>query len=369
MKKIIIILFIATSWSTAYGQNTFPIPSGNVGIGVVSPTAPLQVKGVADFISTYSTNFIHFDYASNGNKVRSYGTNLFLETRNYTEDIEFRTDNSVTPLMIVKGTGNVGIGITDPSHKLQVKGVSQFISPYDLNNVLHFDYASNGNKLRSYGTNLFLETRNNTEDIEFRTDNSVTALMMIKGTGNVGIGTTDPLAKVHIIGGGVSTSLSNISSTSTLRLDVANSAISMGFGYVNSDNPFLQAYNNVNGLASSLILNPFEGNVGIGTTTPLAKLSVNGQIRATEVKVMANINVPDYVFEKDYELRTLKETKEYLTENKHLPEIPSAAEIGENGIDLGDMNMRLLKKIEELTLHLIEQNERIEKLEKERKSE
>ncbi|MBV6645195.1 MAG: hypothetical protein KI790_07085 [Cyclobacteriaceae bacterium] len=90
---------------------------------------------------------------------------------------------------------------------------------------------------------------------------------------------------------------------------------------------------------------------------------MNGQIRATEVKVLANITVPDYVFESDYELRTLKETKKYITKNKHLPEIPSASEIGENGIDLGDMNMRLLKKIEELTLYQIELLERLEQLE------
>ncbi|MDN5213275.1 hypothetical protein QQ020_14495 [Fulvivirgaceae bacterium BMA12] len=106
-------------------------------------------------------------------------------------------------------------------------------------------------------------------------------------------------------------------------------------------------------------------NVGIGTYSPKSKLAVEGQIRATEVKVLADISVPDYVFEPDYELRTLKETKEYIEENKHLPEIPSAREIGENGIDIGDMNMRLLKKIEELTLYQIELLERLEKAEQE----
>ncbi|MDN5213021.1 hypothetical protein QQ020_13220 [Fulvivirgaceae bacterium BMA12] len=102
------------------------------------------------------------------------------------------------------------------------------------------------------------------------------------------------------------------------------------------------------------------GNVGIGTSNPLSKLSVDGVIRSTEVKVLADITVPDYVFEPDYKLRTLKETKEYIRENKHLPEIPSAAEIEKNGIDLGDMNMKLLKKIEELTLYQIELMERLE---------
>ncbi len=108
-----------------------------------------------------------------------------------------------------------------------------------------------------------------------------------------------------------------------------------------------------------------KGNVGIGTDDPLSKLAVDGQIRATEVKVLADISVPDYVFEPDYELRTLQETKEHIARHRHLPEIPSAAEIGENGIDLGDMNMRLLKKIEELTLYQIQLMGEIEAMKKE----
>jgi len=107
------------------------------------------------------------------------------------------------------------------------------------------------------------------------------------------------------------------------------------------------------------------GNVGIGTTNPLAKLSVNGNIFASEVKVKTDISVPDYVFEENYKLRTLEETNAYIKEHKHLPEIPSAAEIGENGFKLGDMDMKLLKKVEELTLYLIQMQEEIKQLKKE----
>lgn len=103
-----------------------------------------------------------------------------------------------------------------------------------------------------------------------------------------------------------------------------------------------------------------SGNVGIGVISADSKLVVDGKIRSEEVKVEI-INGPDYVFEPSYELRTLKETKEYLTNNKHLPEIPPAREMEANGIDLGDMNMRLLKKIEELTLHQIELLEKLER--------
>ena len=95
------------------------------------------------------------------------------------------------------------------------------------------------------------------------------------------------------------------------------------------------------------------GNVRIGTATPTEKLSVNGKIRAKELKV-ETANWPDYVFGSSYSLPDLKETEQFIKENKHLPEIPSAAEVKENGIELGEMNAKLLKKIEELTLYIIE---------------
>ncbi|MEP4091505.1 hypothetical protein [Reichenbachiella sp.] len=105
-----------------------------------------------------------------------------------------------------------------------------------------------------------------------------------------------------------------------------------------------------------------NGNVGIGTGSYLAdeKLTVKGIIHSEEVKVDLNVPGPDYVFESDYQLLTLQETKKYISENKHLPEIPSAKEMVTNGIELGDMNMLLLKKIEELTLYQIELMEKLE---------
>lgn len=113
-----------------------------------------------------------------------------------------------------------------------------------------------------------------------------------------------------------------------------------------------------------------SGNVGVDTTNPQAKLAVNGNILAKEVKVKTNIAVPDYVFEPDYELPPLDEIEAYVKAHKHLPEIPSAADIKRDGLDLAEMNLLLLKKVEELTLHLIEktkkqeqQDERIERLE------
>jgi hypothetical protein len=116
------------------------------------------------------------------------------------------------------------------------------------------------------------------------------------------------------------------------------------------------------------------GNVGIGTTAPDAKLTVKGTIHTNEVKVDLNVPGPDYVFEKGYDLMSLEETKAYIDANKHLPEVPSAKEMEKNGVQLGEMNLLLLKKVEELTLHILRQNEilqrqndRLEKLERKSK--
>jgi hypothetical protein len=104
-----------------------------------------------------------------------------------------------------------------------------------------------------------------------------------------------------------------------------------------------------------------NGDVGIGTITPKEKLSVNGKIRAHEIKV-ETANWPDYVFAKGYQLPSLDDTEKHIKEKGHLPGIPSAEEVKNNGIDLGDMNAKLLQKIEELTLQLIEVNKEVKLL-------
>jgi hypothetical protein len=100
------------------------------------------------------------------------------------------------------------------------------------------------------------------------------------------------------------------------------------------------------------------GNIGLGTLNPTEKLSVNGKIRAREIKVEAT-NWPDYVFDEGYKVGTLGGLESYIKTNKHLPEIPSAKEVEKNGIELGEMNRLLLKKVEELTLHLIEHDRKM----------
>ncbi len=116
-----------------------------------------------------------------------------------------------------------------------------------------------------------------------------------------------------------------------------------------------------------LIYGDFSTNqLGINTNTiPVGyDFAVEGKIIAEEIRVQIKANWPDYVFKSDYELPNLAEVENQIREKGHLVDIPNAKTVQANGIELGDMNARLLKKIEELTLYIIEQNKRIEALER-----
>ena len=147
-------------------------------------------------------------------------------------------------------------------------------------------------------------------------------------------------------------------------------------GIIESDHAILINYYNGNDVVVGGITGNFEAvnnvylathlnnKVGIGTTQldAYSILTVNGKITAKEIEVVQNM--PDYVFEKDYPLMSLKELEDSIYKNKHLPEVPSAEYFKNNGLQLGEMNALLLKKIEEQTLYIIGLNKRIDDLEK-----
>jgi hypothetical protein len=124
--------------------------------------------------------------------------------------------------------------------------------------------------------------------------------------------------------------------------------------------PVLNMVNNLYTLRNNKILS-LNGKIGIGLDNPTYPLEVNGTIRAREVKI-ENTNWPDYVFSGDYKLPTLHDVSRHIEENRHLPGIPSSEEVAKEGINLSEMNARLLRKIEEMTLYMIQQQKEIDEL-------
>jgi hypothetical protein len=203
-------------------------------------------------------------------------------------------------------------------------------------------------------------------------------VIMTAGSGQVGIGVDDPQEKLHIDG---AIRGNGTNGAVTLRGDsgyVTIGANSQAMEFVTDKSQFVfnkpiynqsGVYNvqnsnmlfNINGTNRMLIQN--NGNIGIGTASPAYKLDVDGTIRANEIIV--NTTGADFVFAEDYQLRPLSEVKAFIKENKHLPEIKSAQEMQENGIGVNELQTQLLQKIEELTLYIIHQEERINALEAE----
>ena len=198
-------------------------------------------------------------------------------------------------------------------------------------------------------------------------------------SGNVGIGTAAPEVKLQVDINSSVTEYAQIPSSLSLRnnsmqegnLNVLSFRDAGGYGIagiavqnrnVGTHTGIISFWTRKNGTATAPKMTLDEnGKVGIGTTAPDQLLTVNGTIHSKEVEVDLSVPAPDYVFEKEYKLPPLDSIKIYIERNKHLPEIPSAKVMEADGMQLGEMNMLLLKKVEELTLQLILVNEKLEK--------
>jgi hypothetical protein len=199
--------------------------------------------------------------------------------------------------------------------------------------------------------------------------------------GSVGIGTTSPVQKLHVEDGAIG--VGNQSDDNWLLIQQTQSD---GYGYdfqhnnaaviVNEQGSINEAIviGDVDGHLNNVLFgvahkngnNPWvpkltltgSGRLGIGTPAPTSMLDVRGTINATEIKVQAQ--TADFVFKDNYHLKDLSEVEAFIKTNKHLPEIPSAAEMEEQGVNLAEMNKLLLMKVEELTLYTIQQESHLQ---------
>lgn len=232
-----------------------------------------------------------------------------------------------------------------------------------LTGIAKAQWSLTGNAGTTPGTNFIGTT--DAKDLVFKTNNS--ERIRIKSGGNVIVG--DPN---YISYNGISTNDTFIAAgTSAFYLPNGNNSFkitdsSIGWNYMRvaaSDEYTSVVYLQEDG--GKVLIGGKSTNLYDCNSCNDYKLFVKDGIKTEKVKVdiAADNGWADYVFAKDYKLMSLKDVEGYINTNGHLPEVPSTEEAIQNGIELKEMNILLLKKVEELTLHLIQQNKRIEELE------
>ena len=356
--------------------------TGNVGIGTSAPTEALDVNGTVKATA----------FAGDGSQL----TNLPLTTYTAGNGITISGDtisttdniNNLWTLKpgtsdIFRDTGNVGIGTTTPNARLHVSDGDILLDNNHYLTVTRSDddfaqqvFGMDGNNDILLNRSAIVHGRVSRTIVAFNRrsfdvrNGSNQIMIRVMPSGNVGIGTANPLQKLHVEGDAKITGLSG----SGIRMVVAddNGVLSTqaipapgsgGFWTANSDDIYYSS-----------------GLVGIGTASPQEALHVDGNVLASGTMRLGTVNVipgyklfveegilaekvkvalenssdwSDYVFKEDYSLRSLDEVDQYIQTHQHLPEVPSAQELVNSGIDVVQMDATLLKKIEELTLYVI----------------
>ena len=392
MKKLLLLISLFVTVG-AIAQDS------NILIGSYSPAWGVRIK--ANFTGSGAWSRGYF-FANQDNTSTFFGLGAF---GTYTNNISSMTYGWIGAdynqgYMYFLPNGNIGIGTTNPSgllHLGQNDGAEQVVrAPLILSRYWGSDSNTRASSIFHYkptgGSDQLVISVSGDGGSYSNPAVYSQAKMVVQANGNVGIGTTSPSEKISIIGStGIYAGLNNASPRPAVSAGTIAGEV-RGVGGINStsaDDGFLRlsAGGGTNSITKSFIdLSGYmantssndryqniifgtsgtervridaTGNVGIGTTNTSAyKLSVNGNIRTQDVTVTTT-GWPDYVFQPEYQLPSLEALSVQIKAQGHLPNIPSAAEVSKNGIALGEMNKKLLEKVEELTLYAIKQNNEI----------
>jgi hypothetical protein len=410
MKKALILVVFVTQIS--FAQSIFPTDGGNVGIGTISPTQKLDVRGNAIFNGSIVSSMSDINRGGhiqlqNPSKISNGVASTWMiynMNGNFGNGLQFWAYDNLgcagggmcANRFTIMDNGNVGIGTTNPISKLSILGsltldggltnnylrplisagtlvngeVRGYSSSSDLADDGFIRVSAGGGANSTSKSFIDLSGYSTIPDMDRNIVFGTVGVerMRIDLNGNIGIGTANPTQKLDINGNGIFNGAitSSIASDTGGHIQLVNSSkngngiastwmiYNMTGGYGNS----LQfwAYDNLScggGMCNNRFTIMDNGNVGIGLSNPLNKLDVNGTIHSKEVKVDMT-GWSDFVFKKEYNLPTLEQVEKHIIEKGHLENIPSEKEVLENGINLGEMNAKLLQKIEELTLYMIE---------------
>ena len=242
-------------------------------------------------------------------------------------------------------TGFVGIGVANPTANLHVNATQH----------PSFSVGVTGNR-----ANTVSQVSNSFTVIASQTTDNVVNGAVAWDFYNNGTNPSWSGALLEYAGTGVTGNLYGVPAANLGQLVFQN--VNNGVIASNGANIFISPFNNV---AACFLAN---GNVGIGTLNPgTNKLAVEGTIGARKVVVSLSNPFPDYVFQPGYRIPSLKSVEEYIGANKHLPDMPTADSVAKNGLDLGNMQTKLLEKIEQLTLYTIDLQKQVETLRAENK--
>lgn len=362
---LIIALFAAFTAQAQWTSNStgiFPTEvnvNKKVGIGLTDPGFQLDVKGSIGLRAKDNTVL--------GNLIDDGTGNLSILS--YTSPFIGSTPKHIllNPKPLFGKTGNVGIGATNPAEaKLVVNGsIGNTVAMFgqgqagislvrDWASVGFNAYYNGGWKAMSKGRGAVIGCDPTSGKIEFIQNgiangneavSAQTVPMAIESDGKVSIGGRLSNAQLTVV------SNQNTGMDNTLTL--SNPAIGANQSHVHwgtrGDWYIRSAADN----GVVVIQDGNAGDVGIGTANTAGyKLAVNGKIRAKEIRV--ETGWADYVFAPEYKLRPLEEVESFIKANQHLPEIQPASEIQANGLDVAAVTTKMMAKIEELTLYLIE---------------